>query len=256
MTTLIIEDEKVAAERLQLLIQQCASGVKVQAMIDSVEESIAWLTANKPPDFILLDIQLADWSAFEIFRKVKINTPVIFTTAYHEYAIEAFKVLSIDYLLKPVTAEALTAAIAKLTILRPPVLLHDSNYTSLLHLLEQQPIRKYKSRFIGKVGQKLFFIDAGEVAYFLAGNKIVHLYANDGNHYIIEFTMEELEQMLDPQQFFRINRSIIVKARAIEQVKPYINSRLKIIFKSGLQSADAIVSRDRVNEFKMWANSY
>jgi DNA-binding LytR/AlgR family response regulator len=242
MTTLIIEDEKVAAERLQLLIQQCASGVKVQAMIDSVEESIAWLTANKPPDFIL-------------FRKVKINTPVIFTTAYHEYAIEAFKVLSIDYLLKPVTAEALTAAIAKLTILRPPVLLHDSNYTSLLHLLEQQPIRKYKSRFIGKVGQKLFFIDAGEVAYFLAGNKIVHLYANDGNHYIIEFTMEELEQMLDPQQFFRINRSIIVKARAIEQVKPYINSRLKIIFKSGLQSADAIVSRDRVNEFKMWANS-
>lgn len=255
MTTLIIEDEKVAAERLQLLLQQCTIGTRIEAMIDSVEESIAWLTANKPPDFIFLDIQLADGSAFEIFRKVSITTPVIFTTAYHQYAIDAFKVLSIDYLLKPVTAEALSEALAKLTILRPPVLSHGVNYTSLLNLLEQQREKKYKSRFIGKVGQKLFFIDAGEVAHFVADNKIVHLHATDGNHYIIEFTLEELEQMLDPLHFFRINRSIIVKANAIEQVIPYINSRLKIIFKAGRQIAEAIVSRERVSEFKTWANS-
>lgn len=253
MTTIIIEDEKLAAERLQLLLQQCDPGITVLAVMDSVEESIAWLKIKPLPDFILLDIHLADGSAFEIFGQVNIIAPVIFTTAYDQYALDAFKVLSIDYLLKPVTAEALTSSILKLKTLRqastPAV-----NYNQLLQLL-QQAQQKFKTRFVGKVGQKLFFIDTAEVAYFLADNKIVYLYATDGNRYIIEYTLEALEKMLDPKQFFRVNRSVIVKAMAINQVKPYINSRLKIIFKAGAQTEEAIVSREKVNDFRTWADS-
>ena len=255
MTTLIIEDEKLAADRLQFLLQQCAPGITVSAVIDSVEDCTVWLNKNALPDFLLLDIHLADGSAFEIFRQVKIDVPVIFTTAYDQYAMDAFKVLSIDYLLKPVTLEALSTAIRKLSILRPRSFSPESDYAHLLHLLQQQGNPKYKTRFTGKVGQKLFFIDTAEIAYFIADNKIVNLYAADGNHYIIEYTLEDLETLLDPQQFFRINRSIIVKAKAIDQVKPYINSRLKIIFKAGRQTAEAIVSRERVNDFKIWANN-
>ncbi len=254
MTTLIIEDEKLAAGRLQLLLQQCAPGTVVQAVIDSVEESSAWLSANPCPDFILMDIQLADGSAFEIFRQAKIQSPVIFTTAYDQYALEAFKVLSIDYLLKPVTAEALSAAIEKLTLLRPAASYPSFNYSQLMQLL-QQAKQHYKTRFVGKVGQKLFFIEAADIAYFVADSKIVSLFATDGNHYIIDYTLEDLEKMLDPLQFFRINRSIIVRAKAIEQVKPYINSRLKIIFKAGQQNSEAVVSRERVTDFKRWANN-
>ena len=255
MTTLIIEDEKIAAGRLQLLLQQCAPGCTVQAVMDSVEETVYWLKSRPAPDFILLDIHLADGSAFDIFRQVDTIAPVIFTTAYDQYAIDAFKVLSIDYLLKPVTAEALRAAIGKLTLLRHSSLPGLTDYAKLLHLLQQQSRQQYKTRFVGKVGQKLFFIAAADTTYFTADNKVVYLYAADGNHYVVEHTLEELETLLDPKQFFRINRSFIVQAGAIDQVRPYINSRLKIIFKSGQQTTEAIVSRERVNDFKTWANN-
>jgi DNA-binding LytR/AlgR family response regulator len=253
MTTIIIEDENLAAERLQLLLQRCEPGIKIAAVIDSVEQSIRWLQLNPAPDFILLDIHLSDGSAFEIFRQLSFLPPVIFTTAYDQYALDAFKVLSIDYLLKPVTAEALTNAIHKLKTLRQaPV--EAVNYNQLLQLL-QEVQQKHKTRFVGKVGQKLFFIDAADVAYFRADNKIVYLYTADGKHYIIEYTLEALEKMVDPKQFFRINRSMIVKAMAIDQVKPYLNSRLKIILKAGTQTEEAIVSREKVNDFRTWADS-
>ncbi|MEO5996699.1 MAG: LytTR family DNA-binding domain-containing protein [Chitinophagaceae bacterium] len=253
MTTLIIEDEKIAAERLQLLLQRCAPQVQVLSVLDTVEASVAWFFTHPTPDFILLDIHLADGSAFEIFRQVNILVPVIFTTAFDQYSMEAFKLLSIDYLLKPVTADALSFAIHKLQTLRqpqaPPIF-----YTQLLQLL-QQAQQKYKTRFVGKIGPKTFFIDINEIAYFLSDNKIVRLYTCEGNHYVLEYTLEALEKMLDPVQFFRVNRSVIVKAKAIEQVKPYINSRLKIIVRAGSKQSEAIVSRDRVNEFKNWANN-
>ena len=255
MTTLIIEDEKIAADRLQLVLQRCAPQVKVLSTLDSIEASTAWLNNNPPPDFILLDIHLSDGFAFEIFRQVKVMVPVIFTTAYDQYAMEAFKLLSIDYLLKPVTEEALSFSIQKLNTLRQP----DKEsvpvvYHQLLQLLQQSQ-QKYKTRFVGKVGQKFFFIGIDEIAYFLSDNKIVCMYTGDGNHYMVDYTLEALEKMLDPALFFRVNRSVIVKAKAIEQVKPYINSRLKIIFKAGPQKNEAIISRERVNEFKNWANN-
>ena len=253
MTTLIIEDEKIAADRLELLLQRCAPQVQVLSVLDTVEASADWLNTFPPPDFILLDIHLADGFAFEIFRRVNIQVPVIFTTAYDQYSMEAFKLLSIDYLLKPVTADALSFAIQKLHTLRQPQA-PSLVYNQLLQLL-QQAQQKYKTRFVGKVGQKLFFIDVDEIAYFLSDNKIVCMYAIDGNHYVLEHTLEALEKMLDPVQFFRVNRSMIVKAKAIEQVKPYINSRLKLLLRAGTKQIEAIVSRDRVNEFRNWANN-
>ncbi|MDE3247156.1 MAG: response regulator transcription factor [Bacteroidota bacterium] len=254
MTTLIIEDETIAAERLQHLLEQIPGGIKVLAVLDSVQESVQWLRHQPPPDFILLDIHLADGSAFDIFKQVNITAPVIFTTAYDQYAIDAFKVLSIDYLLKPVSADALSAAIKKLRLLRTAVVT-ATDYERLLGFMQQQATPKYKSRFVGKVGQKLFFLNTNEIAYFTAEKKVVYCCGCDGNLYVVEQTLEELEALLDPRQFFRINRSIIVRAEAIGQVKPFINSRLKIIFKTGRQPEEAIVSRERVGDFKLWANN-
>lgn len=253
MTTLIIEDEKIAAERLRVLLQRCAPQVQVLSVLDTVEASVSWLNAHPPPDFILLDIHLADGFAFEIFRRMKILVPVIFTTAYDQYSMEAFKLLSIDYLLKPVTAEALSFAIQKLNTLRLPQV-QPAVYNQLLQLL-QQGKQKYKTRFVGKVGQKLFFVGIEEIAYFLSDHKTVCMHTCDGNHYLLDYTLEALETMLDPNEFFRVNRSIIVKANAIDQVKPYVNSRLKILLRTGTKQSEAIVSRDRVSEFKNWANN-
>ncbi len=253
MTTLIIEDEKIAADRLQLLLQRCAPQVHVLGTIDTVENSVAWLRTHLPPDFILLDIHLADGFAFEIFRQIDVPVPVIFTTAYDQYAMEAFKLLSVDYLLKPVTADALCFAIQKLHTFRQSKEVSPA-YHQLLELLERSQ-QKYKTRFVGRVGQKLFFIETDQIAYFLTDNKMVCMYTFDGNHYLIEHSLDALEKMLDPVHFFRINRSTIVKAKAIEQVKPYINSRLKIIVKTGTKQRDVIVSRDRVMDFKKWANN-
>ncbi|MBC8033033.1 MAG: response regulator transcription factor [Chitinophagaceae bacterium] len=252
MTTIIIEDESIAAERLQWMLNQCETPVRVQKIIDTVQEAVEWLSKESPPDFILLDIHLADGSGFDIFHKITITTPVIFTTAYDQYALEAFKVMSIDYLLKPVSQELLEKALFKLKVLRPA---QDSavDYKQLIQLMKTaNPI--YKTRFSGKVGQKIFLVPLSDVAFFLADNKIVYLCARDGTRYMIEHTLENLETMIDPAQFFRANRSAIIHAPAIEQVKPYINSRLKLWLKHGTRPMEIIISRERVPEFKRWTD--
>lgn len=253
MNTIIIEDEPLAAQRLQMLLHQQDSSINVLKIIDSVEEATHWLKTNTPPHFILLDIHLSDGYGFDIFKNTEVTSPVIFTTAYDQYALDAFKVLSIDYLLKPVTGDLLAQALQKLKTLTQassgPV-----DYQQLMQYLGQ-PASVYKNRFLGKVGQKLFFIESSDVAYFLADNKIVYLYTLDGNRYIVEHKLENLEQVLNPKEFFRVNRSMIVKAAAIDQVKPYINSRLRIILKPGIQQDEVIISRERVSDFKTWADS-
>lgn len=253
MTTIIIEDELLAAERLELLLRRYDASIRVLKVMDSVEESVLWLKKNAAPDFILLDIHLSDGYGFDIFKQINITAPVIFTTAYDQYALDAFKVMSIDYLLKPVTAELLAQSLQKLKTLKQ---LPDTpvDYQQLVQYMAQ-PNAAYKNRFLGKVGQKLFFIDSRDIAYFLADNKIVYLYSVDGSRYIVEHKLETLEQLLEPKEFFRINRSIIVNASAIDQVKPYLNSRLKLLLKSGIQQEDIIVSRERVSDFKLWADS-
>lgn len=250
MRVVIIEDEKLAAERLVTLLKQCDSSIEVLACLESVEESVQYLSSHPYPDLLLLDIHLSDGQCFEIFKQVKYQNPVIFTTAYDQYAMEAFKIFSIDYILKPVTQQSLTAAINKLKSL--PVSFGNTDLNRLSALLNEQ---RYKNRFLGKVGQRLFFIPAEQVAYFQADNKIVYLTDHAGNRYVVDYTMEQLTELLNPRQFFRLNRSFIVCINAIQQVKPYYNSRLKLSLVGNSSAEEMIVSRDRVADFKVWAEA-
>ena len=250
MKIVIVEDEKLAAVRLQTLLQEYDPSIETAACLESIEETVKYLKQKPRPDLLLLDIHLSDGHSFEIFKQVSYTRPVIFTTAYDNYALEAFKMFSIDYILKPVTLDALATALNKLKSLAV-----SFSPTDLTKLMPAWQHNNFKKRFLGKVGQRLFFVDAGDIAFFQADNKIVYLVDKDGNRYVVEQTMEKLEEQLDPLQFFRLNRRFIVRINAIEQVKPYYNSRLKLALKGCNVTDDMVVSRDRVEAFKQWAET-
>lgn len=252
MDIVIIEDELLAAERLQLLIENYDASINIVACLESIEEAVQWLQTKPAPDLLLVDIHLSDGHSFEIFKKVNIQKPVIFTTAFDNYALDAFQLFSIDYILKPVTAEALAAAINKYKSITSN--LAAINYSLLSDQVKENFNTRYKNRFLAKVGQRSFFIRACDVAYFMADNKIVYLVDTDGNRFIINYTIEKLEPLLDPHDFFRLNRKIIVHCNAIDQVKPYFNNRLKILLKAVKTNEDMVVSRERVAAFKSWAD--
>jgi two-component system response regulator LytT len=253
MNVLIIEDEMLAAERLKLLIKQYDPSITVQACLDSIEDSVRWLQTKPAPDLLLVDIQLSDGPSFEIFKKVPIQKPVIFTTAYDNFALDAFQLFSIDYILKPITAEALATAFNKYKGLSTSFFKAD--YTLLTEQLKENFTNKYRNRFLAKVGQRSFFIKSEEVACFIADNKIVTLLDKEGNRYLVNYTLEKLEPLLDPNNFFRLNRKVIVHSDAIEQVKPYFNNRLKLLVKGVNPTDEIIVSRERVIDFKLWAEA-
>lgn len=252
MKTIIIEDEFLAAERVKILLQQIDAGIEVLSVLDSIEETVNWFKQNPWPDFIILDIHLSDGSAFHIFDQLQINIPVIFTTAFDQYAIDAFKVLSVDYLLKPVTAEALGFSINKLKQfhLQRPVI----DYNMLAKFINNEK-EAYKTKFLCKTGRRKVFVFSNEISFFCADNKIVYLVCADGGKYIIDHSMEELQSLLDPKFFFRLNRSYIVNANFISIIKPYINHRLKIFMKAGSAVGEIIVSRERVPDFRKWAKN-
>lgn len=250
MKVLIVEDEKLAADRLSTLLQQYDPSIEVLASLESIEETVQYLKQHPQPDILLLDIHLSDGLSFEIFRQVNYNRPVIFTTAFDQYALDAFKFFSIDYILKPVTLDALAAAINKLRALAPGYSPVEYN-----RLVPGKPEKRYKKRFLGKVGQRLFFINTDKIAFFQADNKIVYLVDLEGNRYVVDHTMEQLTDQLDPRGFFRLNRSFIVSIGAIQQVKPYYNSRLKLSVTGGGSSEDMVVSREKVADFKLWAEA-
>jgi two-component system response regulator LytT len=245
-----VEDEILAAERLKTLLNDYDASIEVMACLESIEETVQYLKQSAHPDVLLLDIHLSDGHSFEIFKQVNYNRPVIFTTAYDQYALEAFKIFSIDYILKPVTQEALAGAINKLKSVSVSFSTIDFN-----RVFPELNIQRYKKRFLGKVGQRLFFINTEDICFFQADNKIVYLVDKEGNRYVVEHTMENLEDQLNPQQFFRLNRSFIVSIDAIQQVKPYYNSRLKLSVKCITHQEDMVVSRDRVAGFKQWADA-
>jgi two-component system, LytTR family, response regulator LytT len=253
MNVLIIEDEMLAAERLQLLIKDYDPSITMQACLDSIEDSVKWLQTKPHPDLLLIDIQLSDGPSFEIFKKVTIQKPVIFTTAYDNYALDAFQLFSIDYILKPITAESLATAFNKYKNLSAAFFASD--YSLISEQLKENFSNKYRNRFLAKVGQRSFFIKSEEVACFIADNKIVNLLDKEGNRYLINYTLEKLEPLLDPHNFFRLNRKVIVHSNAIDQVKPYYNNRLKLVIKGIKQDNEIIVSRDRVVDFKIWADT-
>ncbi len=250
MKLIIVEDEQLAAERLMTMLKKYDPSVEVIACLESIEDTVRFLKSHSHPDLLLLDIHLSDGHSFEIFKQVSYNGPVIFTTAYDIYALEAFKLLSIDYILKPITQDALAAALNKFKSLSLTF-----NAAQLRSTMPSMQEHRYKKRFLGKVGQRLFFIDINEIAFFQADNKIVYLVDRSGTRYIVEHTMEKLEEQLDPRQFFRLNRKFIVSIQAIQQVKPYFNSRLKLSVLGAPQQEEMVISRDRVAEFRQWAES-
>ncbi len=253
MTAIIVEDEMLAADRVKLLLHQVDADVEVIKVLDSIEETVHWLQHNTLPDCMIVDIHLSDGSAFHIFEKINIHIPVIFTTAYDKYAIDAFKVLSVDYLLKPVTAEALSFAITKLKqfhLNQKPAI----DYDKLAKFISNEK-ETYKTKFLGSIGRKKFFIFSKEVSFFCAVNKIVYLITAEGVRYTVNNNIEELQSLLNPLEFFRVNRSVIVNVIYIGMIKPYINHRLRIFMKSGASTEEVLVSRKRVADFRKWAKN-
>ena len=253
MTTIIIEDEKPAARLLQRKLEKL--NLTVGVMLHSVEESLDWFSKNEHPDLIFLDIQLSDGLSFEIFEKVKIKSAVIFTTAYDEYALRAFKLNSIDYLLKPIDEDDLEIAVTKFKSLLPKQELQPQSlgidFEQIKKMLTNPFEKNYKKRFTVKIGQHLKVISMNEIECFFSENKGTYIHTFDNRNYLIECTLELLEQELDPADFYRISRKFIVPLRAIKEIVLYSNSRLKVILPS-FKEEDVIVSREKVSDFKTW----
>ena len=249
MNVIIIEDEKPAARRLNRLLSDL--GVVVATMLHSVEESIEWFQNNEHPELIFLDIQLSDGLSFEIFDAVEVQSAIIFTTAYDEYALQAFKLNSIDYLLKPIDDEELENAVKKYKTVKPATQKLALNFEDIKKLLVNPLEREYKKRFTTRVGQHLKIINADEVECFYSENKGTYAATSDGRNYLLDTTLENLETELEPKIFFRVSRKFYVNINHIQDIISYTNSRLKIKLNRYIEQ-EIIVSRERVRDFKLW----
>lgn len=257
MKVLIIEDEELAVKKLRKTLQSVDDTAEVVGVADSIRSSVNWLENNPTPDLILMDIELADGQSFEIFDKTDVKSTVIFTTSYDEYALKAFKVNSIDYLLKPVQKEDLEAAIEKFRNLKKVYGGSDNNTTpmsvdSLVKELQQklQP-KEYRKRFLVKHAQKLVSVEVEEIAYFYSDGRLNFFKTDDNKKYVVDYTMDELEEMLDPNQYFRISRSFYVSVNCIDQIHDYFGNRLLLNLKPAVDK-ESIVSREKVTDFKKW----
>lgn len=253
MTTLIIEDEKPAARLLQRKLEKLE--IAVETMLHSVEESVDWFTNNEHPDLIFLDIQLSDGLSFEIFEKIDIKSAIIFTTAYDEYALKAFKLNSIDYLLKPIDEDDLKIAVTKFKTRIPKAAAGNQNlqldFEQIRQMLSNPFEKSYKKRFTVKIGQHLKVITTEEIECFFSENKGTYIHTFDNRNYLIDTTLEILEQELDMKAFFRVSRKFIVPLQAIKEIQAYTNSRLKVILPT-YKEDEVIVSREKVQDFKNW----
>ncbi|MGB5227982.1 MAG: LytTR family DNA-binding domain-containing protein [Eudoraea sp.] len=249
MNVLIIEDEKPAARRLARLLTEL--NVSVSNMLHSVEEAVEWFQNNKHPDLIFLDIQLSDGLSFEIFDLVEVNSAIIFTTAYDEYALQAFKLNSIDYLLKPIDDEELESAVRKYQNLKPDHEQISLDFEDIKKLLINPLEREYKKRFTIRLGQHLKIINADEIECFYSENKGTYAATAEGRNYLLDTTLENLEHELSPQIFFRVSRKFYININHIKDIVSYTNSRL-IIKLNRYNEQEIIVSRERVKDFKLW----
>jgi DNA-binding LytR/AlgR family response regulator len=249
MKVLIVEDEPQAAARLEKLLGEILADLTIGAKVDSVTKAVRWFQNNPAPDVVLMDIQLADGLSFEIFEKCKVECPVIFTTAYDQYALKAFKVNSVDYILKPVDKDELSNALKKVRASGKSPQTEELliNIGAAVKML----MKKFKTRFVIKVGEHLRTIEVENIHYFFSQDKATFCVTSDNRNFILDFTIEQLEDMLDPEHFFRINRKYLVKASAIQDIISYSNSRLRLVLK-GSDDADIIVARERVQEFRQW----
>lgn len=248
MNVIIIEDEKPAARLLQRKVEKL--GLQVNTMLHSVEESIAWFQNNKHPDLIFLDIQLSDGLSFEIFEQIDIKSAVIFTTAYDEYALRAFKLNSIDYLLKPIDEDELEVAINKFKS-RTQAQNFSLDFEAIKRMLVNPVEKEYKKRFSVKIGQQLKVISIDEVECFYSENKGTYIHTLDNRDYLIDSTLEVVETEINPKDFYRVSRKFIVPLKAVKEIQVYSNSRLKIILPT-YKDDEVVVARERVGDFKEW----
>ncbi len=248
MNIIIIEDEKPAARLLQRKVEKL--GLQVNEMLHSVEEAVHWFQNNTHPDLIFLDIQLSDGLSFEIFETIDIKSAVIFTTAYDEYALRAFKLNSIDYLLKPIDEDDLEVAINKFKQRNQPQNL-SLDFEMIKRMLVNPAEKEFKKRFTVKIGQQLKLIDIQEVECFFSQDKGTYLHTLDNRDYLLDGTLEQLETELNPEDFYRVSRKFIVPMKAIKEIQMHSNSRLKLILPT-YKDDEVIVARERVGDFKEW----
>jgi DNA-binding LytR/AlgR family response regulator len=249
MKVIIIEDELPAAKRLAKLLVSCNDTIEVINTLDSVEASVQYLSNAPSVDLIFMDIQLADGLSFDIFEKVKITVPVIFTTAFDQYTLKAFKVNSIDYLLKPIDENELQQSLKKHQQLYAKA---DNNFSGkLLQMMQEINAVKYKERLLIKRGQQLSYLKTGNTAYCFADGKLCYAVDFNATKYLLESNLSQLEEQLQPASFFRINRHLLVNIEAVKKVHTWLGGRLKLEI-APVTTAETIVSRERVNDFKEW----
>jgi len=249
MNIIIIEDEKPAARLLQRKVEKL--NLKVNTLLHSVEEALDWFAKNEHPDLIFLDIQLSDGLSFEIFEKIDIKSAVIFTTAYDEYALKAFKLNSIDYLLKPIDEDDLEIAVAKFRSRTQKAENLQLDFEQIKRMLTNPVEKTYKTRFTVKIGQHLKVITTDEIECFYSENKGTYIHTTENRDYLIDTTLEVLEQEMNPRDFYRVSRKFIIPLKFIKEIVLYSNSRLKVILPT-YKEDEVIVSREKVNDFKDW----
>ena len=228
-----------------------AQGIESQTMLHSVEESLNWFENNEHPELIFLDIQLSDGLSFEIFEEITVKSAIIFTTAYDEYALKAFKLNSIDYLLKPIDEEELQVAIKKYSTQQSQQNDIQVNIDDIRRMLINPIDRKYKKRFTIKIGQHIKIVHVDEIECFYSENKATYIHTKGNRNYLIDHSLEHWQEQLDPEHFFRVNRTFLVHINAIKDIISYTNSRLKLVLQT-LKEMEIIVSRERVKDFKNW----
>ena len=246
MRILLIEDEIPAARQLTKLLLAHNPAFQILDALDSVEGAVRWLRTFPAPDLVFMDIQIADGLSFDIFRQVEVTAPVVFTTAFDHYAVQAFKVNAVDYLLKPVDPEELGKALEKVENQKNKPVAYD--FETLTRFFKKE---NYKDRFLVKSGQQLTFLIASDIAFFRSADGLTQAFTFSGKKYFVENTLEELERLLDPQDFFRVSRSMTLRLNSIHKIHPHLNGRLKLETHPAAPE-EVFVSRERVGEFKSW----
>jgi two-component system LytT family response regulator len=251
MTVVIIEDETLAAERLTRFVKEYDAGIEIKAYLDTVKGAVKYFEENGSPNLVLLDIELGDGKSFEIFKEVEVTSHIIFITAFNEYAIQAFKYNSIDYLLKPLVKEELFFALDKYKAQQNAI--KPVDLTALIEQLQPKKDKEYKTRFLVKKGSRYFSIEAKDVAHVYTRERVHYIKTFDGADYIIENNLDELEQQLPPETFFRVNRQFIVNYKSFKEVITWFDGKLKLIIHPGSYE-EIIISRLKAGDFKNWLN--
>jgi DNA-binding LytR/AlgR family response regulator len=253
MKVIIIEDEPLAQQELIRLLNKNQRSIEIVGLLDSVEDSIKWLEEHNNFDLVFMDIQLSDGMSFDIMKRVKIQKPVIFTTAYDQYWMEAFKLNSIDYLLKPIEESSLEKALVKFENMKSYYAVENSNHNFeiIQDLLDKSSDRKFKSRFVAKIGERFIRIPKEETAYFYAEGNLVYLVTLENKKYLIEYTLDELCNLVNPDEFFRLNRTFLTHIDAIREVHKYFNGRLSVNLQPEIKEK-IIVSRAKAKTLIEW----